>query len=54
MDEKVKEKINLAIAANGGTDFRKEWCQCDPSIGAVPCEYCAIRAGAIRPKRRRK
>ena len=38
----VLECINLAILANGGEDFREDWCQCDPSVDQSPCEYCAI------------
>lgn len=38
----LRGKVDLAILAHGGKDWRKEWCQCDPSVGMVPCEYCAI------------
>ncbi len=40
--EKLIEKINLAITANGGEDHRADWCQCDPSVGLAPGAYCAI------------
>jgi len=41
------EEVNLAIMANGGSEFRNDWCQCDPAVGAVPCEYCATRIALI-------
>lgn len=34
--------VELAQLANGGKEFRKDWCQCDPSVGMSPCQYCAI------------
>lgn len=39
-----KDAIELALLANngGGLDFRKEMCECDPEVGMVPCQYCAI------------
>lgn len=37
-----KEDIELALAANGGLDFREDYCHCDPSVGQSPCQYCAI------------
>lgn len=38
------EDAKLAILANnsGGYEFRKDLCQCDPSVGMVPCQYCAV------------
>lgn len=38
--------VELAILANGGFAHHKEWCECDPSVGACPCRYCAIH-GAL-------
>ena len=39
-----------AIRANnmGGLEFRKEYCQCDPSVGMCPCPYCAIDSALRR------
>lgn len=50
MDEKMKEIIELAILANGGENWRKDWCQCDPSVGHTSCEYCAIFNGLNKAK----
>jgi len=47
----LMEMIDLAIAANGGAGFRQDWCQCDYSVGYVPCEYCAIRNALLAVKR---
>ena len=41
----MMDKIELATLANGGEKHRKEWCRCDPDVGAEPCEYCAIFDG---------
>jgi len=46
----LMEMIDLAIAANGGEGFRQDWCQCDYSVGYVPCEYCAIRNALLAMK----
>jgi len=36
--------IELAIAANGGPEYRQEACTCDREVG-WQCEYCTIREG---------
>lgn len=40
------DDIELAIRANNlscdDLGFIEHHCQCDPSVGAVPCPYCAI------------
>ena len=41
-EKRLLEQLSLAIAANGGKEFRKDFCHCDPSVGYVVCEYCAI------------
>jgi len=38
------ESVELAIMANGGFAHKLDWCRCDASVGAVPCEYCAIHS----------
>jgi len=35
-------KIELALLANGGVEWDKNSCECDPEVGQVPCRYCAI------------
>lgn len=49
--ENIKEKIDLAFRANGGEEFRQDLCGCDPDVGFVPCEYCAIRDGLLIGKK---
>ena len=44
MDE---NKIDLALRANGGKEFNKGNCRCDPSVGMAPCEYCAIQEALL-------
>ena len=39
---KLLSKIDLAILANGGENWRVDWCRCDPDVGFSPCEYCAV------------
>ena len=36
------EDVRTAMLANGGHEFVQEYCQCDASVGMVPCQYCAI------------
>ena len=48
--ERSRKKVELAILANGGDIHREHWCRCDPSIGAVPCQYCAIFNGLNEAK----
>jgi len=43
--KRIKEQIDLAILANGGEYHQKVHCQCDPEVGFVPCEYCAVFNG---------
>lgn len=43
--KKVIDDVELAIKANGGKNWKVNWCQCDPDVGMVPCEYCAIYHG---------
>jgi hypothetical protein len=40
--EQIRSDLELAILANGGFEFREDWCRCDPEVGYYPCEYCAI------------
>ena len=40
--ERKMDKLELAFLANGGPDWQGKWCECDPSVGASPCRYCAI------------
>jgi hypothetical protein len=35
-------KLQLAFLAIGGRDYNKSFCECDYSVGAVPCRYCAV------------
>ena len=37
--------IDLALMANGNgsTKFKENLCMCDSSVGACPCQYCAIQ-----------
>jgi len=37
-----EEDIRLAMMANGGVEYNEKYCECDPSVGMVPCQYCAI------------
>ena len=43
--------VELAQLANGGKAFRQDWCQCDPSVGMAPCQYCAILDALERTER---
>lgn len=36
------EKIKLAQLANEGDVWQSKYCECDASVGMVPCQYCAI------------
>lgn len=39
------DRIKMAFAAidnSGSEEPKPEHCQCDPEVGATPCEYCAI------------
>ncbi len=47
------EDLELARLANGGKEFRKDWCQCDPDqyCAMVPCQYCAINSFLTRVER---
>jgi hypothetical protein len=49
--EESRKKIELAISANGGDIHRKNWCQCDPTVGYSPCEYCAVFNGLNEGKK---
>lgn len=40
--------LEMAQLANGGAEHKTEWCQCDPDVGACPCQYCAIHDGLRR------
>lgn len=40
--EKILDRIDLALRANGGREFRKDYCMCEPEVNFCPCEYCAI------------
>lgn len=51
VDNNSLKTVELAIAANGGEAFKKGWCHCDPSVGLMPCEYCAIRNALLESKR---
>ena len=41
-EKNLLNNIDLALAANGGREFRDDYCQCDESVGYCPCQYCAI------------
>ena len=46
----VLKKIEIALNANGGREFREECCQCSGGGIEEPpyrCMYCAIRDGLI-------
>lgn len=49
--ESAINKIDLAFRANGGEEFRPDRCSCEPEVGFVPCEYCAIRDGLLVGKK---
>jgi len=36
-----KDVINTGFLANGGREWNKRNCTCDPDVGYQPCEYCA-------------
>ena len=31
-----------ALNQSNDTRFREDYCECDPSVGHCPCQYCAI------------
>ena len=35
----------------GDDEFVDRFCQCDPEVGATPCEYCALFAGLSEGKK---
>ena len=41
MREGDKDVINTGFLANGGREWNKRNCTCDPDVGYQPCEYCA-------------
>lgn len=45
------EAVELAHLANGGKEFRQDWCECDRECGMVPCRYCAIHDALSRTER---
>jgi hypothetical protein len=49
-EKSLLDSVKLAQLANGGTEFNYSWCQCDPDVGAVPCQYCAIYDALSRVK----
>jgi hypothetical protein len=40
-NNRITEAINLAFLAIGGRERNETFCQCDPSVGMSPCQYCA-------------
>ena len=40
--KRVIEKLEQAQIANGGRNWKEDWCQCAPDEGAAPCEYCTM------------
>ena len=40
---RLVSRVERAILANGGGDYDEKACECDTSVGAAPCRYCAIR-----------
>jgi hypothetical protein len=47
------DDIDLALRANNGgaIAWRRDMCMCDPSVGMVPCQYCAIQNALEKCKR---
>ena len=48
------DDIDLALRANnagGKIEWRKDFCECDPDVGMVPCQYCAIQNALEKCKR---
>ena len=46
------EEVRTALAANrsmkdGKVVRDQSYCQCDPEVGACPCEYCAIHDALV-------
>ena len=44
-ETRIKEviaNIELGIDANGGVAHNHRLCDCDPEVGPLPCQYCAI------------
>lgn len=42
MHEDIIATAIAAVNSGTGTEWRQDYCQCDPSVGMVPCQYCAI------------
>ena len=52
MSDSVKrwrETVELGILSVG-RKWNKEHCQCDPSVGAAPCHYCAEHGAILAGK----
>jgi len=47
----LAEDLEMAHLANGGREFRQDWCECDPETGMTPCRYCAIHSVLTRTER---
>ena len=48
------DDIDLALRANNNgapIAWRQDMCMCDPSVGMVPCQYCAIQNALEKCKR---
>ena len=48
------DDIDLALRANNNgapISWRQDMCMCDPSVGMVPCQYCAIQNALEKCKR---
>lgn len=47
----MREDIKLALRALNGScgkvEFDEGMCECDPDVGACPCQYCAIYAALV-------
>lgn len=42
---RLREAVDLAFAVIGGNEWEESSCQCNPSVGMVPCHYCALHRG---------
>ena len=46
----VLEQLDAAIQANGGPEWRQDYCDCDHLTGVMCCEYCDIYRGLMAAK----
>ena len=48
--ERLLDAIDLAFLANGGREWSKLNCECEPEVNAAPCRYCAIHKALTQAK----